>query len=136
MPEQLPLREAADRLGVSERTLRRRLKDGTITGQQISTAQGFRWIVDLPDAELMPAPQSQEWRQIVEERDAYRVLAEELRGELAGIRAALADLPEIRRLLEEAAATRQLVNAAPAGQIVPVKTPKRPHWWQRLFTGP
>jgi AraC-like DNA-binding protein len=39
----LKLREAAGRLGVSERTLRRRIRDGSAQGRQVSTPFGAAW---------------------------------------------------------------------------------------------
>lgn len=45
------LREAALQLGVSEDTLRRKLKAGDLKGFQEKTPQGFRWSVELPASE-------------------------------------------------------------------------------------
>jgi predicted transcriptional regulator len=42
--------EAAEHLGVTERTVRRRLHNGELRGRQITTPQGFTWIVELPDS--------------------------------------------------------------------------------------
>ena len=42
--------EAAVHLGVTERTVRRRLHNGELTGRKITTPQGFTWIVELPDS--------------------------------------------------------------------------------------
>ena len=39
--------EAAHRLGVSQDTVRRRLKTGELAGEKGRSAGGFRWIVDL-----------------------------------------------------------------------------------------
>ncbi len=41
--------EAARRLGISERTVRRRLHNGELQGRQVSTPQGFVWIIATPD---------------------------------------------------------------------------------------
>jgi len=46
----VPLSEAVTRLGVSERTLRRRLAAGTLAGVQVATPQGYRWYVDVDEA--------------------------------------------------------------------------------------
>ncbi len=44
------IREAADRLGVSADTVRRRLKVGELEGRQEPQGKsGYRWIVQLPD---------------------------------------------------------------------------------------
>lgn len=47
----VPLREAADRLGVSTDTIRRRLKRGELVGEQRVTAHGPSWFVQLPEEE-------------------------------------------------------------------------------------
>jgi len=40
---------AAGHLGVSTETVRRRLRTGTLSGKREKTAQGFRWVVTIPD---------------------------------------------------------------------------------------
>lgn len=45
------INEAAQRLGVSTETIRRRLHKGSLKGEQVTTPQGFVWTVDLPDEE-------------------------------------------------------------------------------------
>ncbi len=46
--ERLTIAEAAERLGVSPVTVRRRLKKGELSGEQEPTPQGFEWRVLLP----------------------------------------------------------------------------------------
>ena len=46
------IKEAARRLGVAEATIRRRLHRGELAGVQVTTAQGFVWLVDLPDMQV------------------------------------------------------------------------------------
>jgi DNA-binding transcriptional MerR regulator len=41
--------EAARRLGISERTVRRRLHNGELQGRQVATPQGFVWTIEMPD---------------------------------------------------------------------------------------
>ena len=43
--------EAADRLKVSTQTVKRRLKNGTLKGEQKDTPQGYIWLVDISEAE-------------------------------------------------------------------------------------
>ncbi len=43
----LSVREAAERLGVSKDTIRRRIKSGDLAAVQEATAQGFEWRVTL-----------------------------------------------------------------------------------------
>ncbi len=47
---ELTIRDAAERLGVSSDTIRRRLKAGELAGRQEPQGkQGYRWIVQLPE---------------------------------------------------------------------------------------
>ncbi len=48
MTERVPIKEAAERLGVSADTIKRRVKAGELVGHQKTTAQGFRWLVEVP----------------------------------------------------------------------------------------
>ena len=45
----LTVPEAAQRLGVSTDTVKRRLKKGELQGHQEPRPQGYTWLVDLPD---------------------------------------------------------------------------------------
>ena len=47
--ESVTIKEAAQRLALSELTIRRRLHAGLLTGHKETTPQGFVWMVDLPD---------------------------------------------------------------------------------------
>jgi len=46
--EWVSIKEAAERLGISADTVRRRLKRGELAGRHEPTAQGFTWAVELP----------------------------------------------------------------------------------------
>jgi excisionase family DNA binding protein len=58
---EVSIKEAADRLGVSADTIRRRLKAGEVEGRRVpmGTADSklYRWLVQLPD-DLEPEPES------------------------------------------------------------------------------
>jgi excisionase family DNA binding protein len=41
--------EAAQRLGVSEKTVRRRLSGGTLRGERVTRPQGYTWAVHLDE---------------------------------------------------------------------------------------
>ena len=43
--------EAADRLKVSTQTVKRRLKNGILQGEQKDTPQGYIWLVDISEVE-------------------------------------------------------------------------------------
>ena len=47
--------EAAVRLGISPQTVKRRLKSGKLRGRQEATAQGFNWLIDVPDIPNNPS---------------------------------------------------------------------------------
>ena len=51
---QVTIGEAALRLGVSEHTVRRRVRNGELPGNQVATPQGYTWRVEIP--EDLPAP--------------------------------------------------------------------------------
>ena len=85
MTERLTIDQAAHRLGVSARTIRRRIRDGTLPADQEPTAQGFRyWVLIEPDQTGdQPPPDSgaaageppvQVLDQLVSERDYLRGL--------------------------------------------------------------
>lgn len=48
MTERISIPEAAERLGVSQDTIQRRLKKGELIGEEESTPQGFVWRIELP----------------------------------------------------------------------------------------
>jgi len=45
--EMVSIREAATRLGISEDSVRRHLRNGELAGEQEKTPQGFRWRVQV-----------------------------------------------------------------------------------------
>lgn len=46
---QVGIPDAARQLSVSEHTIRRWLRSGQLSGNQMATPQGYTWVVDLPD---------------------------------------------------------------------------------------
>jgi hypothetical protein len=53
---QVTLSEAAVRLKMSEKTVRRWVHSGKLQGSQMPTDRGFQWMVDLPD-DLLETPE-------------------------------------------------------------------------------
>jgi len=47
-----PIQEAAILLGISESTLRRRLRAGQVNARQVETPQGFKWLVEIENIEV------------------------------------------------------------------------------------
>ena len=48
----MTIKQAAQRLGVAEATVRRHIHLGKLAGVQMATPQGFTWLVELPDGGL------------------------------------------------------------------------------------
>jgi len=49
MTQNVSIDEAARLLGVSQDTIRRRIRNGEISAHQVSRPQGYTWRVELPD---------------------------------------------------------------------------------------
>ena len=102
------IQEAAQHLGVSQDTVRRRIRKEELQARQTPTPQGFRWMVELEeDAQTAPAPPHRPdigGAQVKD--DAYDgALVEILREELAEKNR---QISELHRLLAQTA-----LNAAP-----------------------
>jgi uncharacterized membrane protein len=77
----LTVPEAAEHFDVAEITIRRRLKSGTLLGEQVEMAQGFQWFVLVEDT---PEEHDHEGDhvQISDEEEPYHPLTHELRGQV------------------------------------------------------
>ena len=60
--------EAAQRLGVSVDTIRRRLRRGELEGQHQPTPQGFIWLIEMPNPAL-PVPKIPKARSLARRPD-------------------------------------------------------------------
>jgi hypothetical protein len=78
----LTISEAAQRLRLSEQTVRRRIKSGELSGIQVSTPQGFIWVVELPDDLPTDHPDAGEVKALWELVDTLRAQIETLNVEL------------------------------------------------------
>ena len=78
--------EAAERLRLSEQTVRRRVRSGELPGVQLDTPQGFIWMVELPDDLSTDNPDSGEIKVLRELIDTLRAQIETLSAELEGRR--------------------------------------------------
>lgn len=74
----LTIKEAAEQLGISEVSVRRRLKKGDLHGERIPTAQGYTWLVVLADAGETVTPRQNGQHEAATDH----VLVEELRGQV------------------------------------------------------
>jgi excisionase family DNA binding protein len=110
---QLTIGEAAERLRVSEQTIRRRIRSGELQATQVNSPGGFQWMVDLPDSPTVdnPSPDNQSLRELVDELRA-RVAAQDT------------ELESRRREVQELHVLLQQVQAA-----LPDPRNNRP-WWR------
>ena len=105
---------AAGHLGVSTETVRRRLRTGTLLGAKEKTAQGFRWVVTIPDTPPNNTPPSGEGT----DNANGGALVVELKARIDSLESQLTtragEIDQLHRLLAQTA-----LNAAPT----------RP-WWR------
>ncbi len=83
--EDLTIEDAAARLGVSVSTVRRRIRDGLLMAERVTTPQGFKYRILLPNSPpAVPSPESpppsnpDELAPLRDERDWLRARVEEL----------------------------------------------------------
>jgi excisionase family DNA binding protein len=122
---QVTIQEAANTLGIAESTVRRRIRNGELEGQQMPTPQGYTWLVDLPEdlalgKENEPRPEG--------ESAIMRELVDSLRSHLEGLENQLGTKD---RQIEQLHVLLQQVQAA-----LPPPRAGRPWWrvWQRSAT--
>lgn len=135
----IPIHEAAQRLGVSPDTIRRRIRRGELRATKEETPQGYIWLVEVPEDEPMqPYMQDggvhgQEHRQDVQEAtdgevQALRNLVDVLKAQVAiqqeELEARRREVQELHILLQQAQ------KALPQ----PVQHSLRRGWWHRLFS--
>jgi hypothetical protein len=124
--EWVSLSAAADRLGCSLDTIRRRLKRGELPGRQVARPQGFTWQVFLGDCpgpgahvrSQMPTSSGPDLAPLV-------ALLERTQADLVQATATIAVLQAYgATLAAELACTRE--------RLALLEAPKRPPWWVRL----
>jgi excisionase family DNA binding protein len=113
----LTISEAAQRLRVSEMTIRRRIRSGELQGVQVNSPGGFAWVVDLPDEPTADEPSP--------DTSSLRELVDELRSRVA---AQDQELEARRREVQELHVLLQQAQAA-----LPVPKEDRQSWWRRLW---
>ena len=94
---QVSINEAADALHISTQTVRRRLAKGLIQGTKQETAQGYRWLIDIPDNQEEMLPNGSDDNALLE------VLREQLKEKDRQI-------GELHRLLAQTAASDSNAN--------------------------
>jgi outer membrane murein-binding lipoprotein Lpp len=135
--------DAADALGITPESVRRRLRAGTLDGWQVDGPKGPEWRVTLPRAgtpvpEVVEAPTA-DAHAIV---GALRAHVADLQGEVARLRADL----DGARADAQAARSEVAARSADVGRLVealaaltttalPKPEPERRPWWRALIGG-
>jgi excisionase family DNA binding protein len=122
---QVTIQEAANTLGIAESTVRRRIRNGELEGQQMPTPQGYTWLVDLPE-NLKSAKENDQ--SLVSESGLLRELVDSLRSHMDGLENQLGTKD---RQIEQLHVLLQQVQAA-----LPPPRPARTWWrvWRRSAT--
>ena len=122
---QVTIQEAANTLGIAESTVRRRIRNGELVGQQMPTPQGYTWLVDLPENLTIGEENDQS---LVGESGLLRELVASLRSHMDGLENQLGTKD---RQIEQLHVLLQQVQAA-----LPPPRPIRPWWrvWGRSAT--
>lgn len=135
--EWLSLRAAADRLGISEKTARRRVKRGDLQGRQVSTQHGQAWEVWVAqrvptagrvDAEGTPPVQGPELLEALRLIERQQQTIMELSGRVGYLQAELGQARERILALEAPKVDQVTANDAEAVS----EAPERP-WWRRAW---
>ena len=121
------IREAALRLGVSQDTIRRRMRRGELQGVKVETPQGYTWYLDLPDDEPHQEPQAEGQRaSTISELDHLREVNRMLQDEVETRRR---EVSELHILLQQA--QRLLPMAPESPQDAPGRAQGgRRSWWR------
>ncbi len=124
--ERVSISEAAIRLGVTQDTIRRRIRKGELTASQEPRPQGYVWFVDVPEEELPsedpPHPDFKEENSDVQLlREMMELLREELKTKDRQLEAREREVQELHVLLQQA----QTALSAPREE--------RQSWWHKLW---
>jgi hypothetical protein len=135
--ELVSLAEAAQRLGVSVDTIKRRLRKGELKGRQDPRPQGYTWLIEMPDssADGLACPAGSQ--------------ADTLASSLADLEAATVEIVNLREMLAMAqgqlaaqqaelkAKNQQItelhVLLQQAQKALPAPKEDRQSWWHRLW---
>lgn len=113
--EELPIADAAKRLGMSIDTVRRRISKGELKARKVTGSHGEMYLVEIPD-DTPPAPDNPPPADNSGEIEALRKTISILETELEARRR---EISELHILLQRATS--------------PVAKPTALHWWQRLL---
>jgi hypothetical protein len=122
---QVTIAEAAEKLRLSEHTVRRRVKSGELPSSQVATPQGFVWMVELPD----DSPDGN--TDATGEIKALRELIDQMASQIAVLTGQLqvkdSQMESKDRQISELHVLLQQAQAA-----LPAPRDRRP-WWSRLL---
>jgi len=153
----LSLTDAAAQLGISERTVLRRIKDGTVDGRKIGEGRGGVWRIYLGVSDSQPAPVSDS------PTNAPGTLSDSPTDEPGNVSASVSDsqtqpaqdmirmvelvdklqaqnqqlagqLGYLQRQVQEQQETIQKLLPAPKDEPEPSAEPERRPWWRRLWS--
>jgi len=122
--EMVSIREAATRLGISEDSVRRHLRNGELAGEQEKTPQGFRWRVQI---NTNGHHATNGTNATSDHQDATAELIATLRGQVESQAKELQELREDRR--REVQELHVLLQTAQTALTAP-KESIRTVWWK------
>jgi hypothetical protein len=122
MADTVSLREAAQRLGKSDKSIRRYLAQGWLAGQLVRTPHGERWIVTLPEDGIVRPPTEVVSTAAPTDADLSRLWTA-----LEGI------TRQQERILAELAALRGALLAEPVSSVEMPAAENPRRWWQRVL---
>ncbi len=127
------IKEATQRLGLSDVTIRRRLRAGSLVGRQEFRPQGYVWLVEVPDS--IPAPEESQEQEVLPgeiavQRELVATLQEQLHSQALVHQDQLAakdhqlearerEVQELHVLLQQ--------SQEQANRLLP--PPRQRHWW-------
>jgi hypothetical protein len=114
---QVTVVEAARLLGISIPTVRRRLRTGELPGNQVTTPQGYVWMVEVPDDLPVDNPSSGE---VTALRELITHLTTQIEYQQEEIHAKNEQIRELHVLLQQSQVA------------LPVVRDNR-SWWQKLW---
>lgn len=141
MLQRLPVDQAAVSLGLSVATVKRRLKKGTLRGEQEATPSGFKWVVLVDDA-ATPAATADGVAGVAAATapatagaTAGAALLSQRAEDMARYSAALLEpyVQRIEELSRENGALYALLAAAQTQSAPPVNDQAGRSWWRRLW---
>jgi chromosome segregation ATPase len=126
---QVTIPEAAQLLRLSEYTIRRRLRTGELTGQQVVSPGGFAWMVEVPDELAQDSPMENSYSGEIAAMQALLARAEaQIASQETQLQAKDRQLESKDRQIEQ---LHVLLQQAQTALSAPRE--ERQSWWRRLL---